>query len=1037
MMRLKLELFGPVRAWRGGQEMALGSAQRRALLAILALKANQVITRSELIDAVWGEKAPASASGSIYTYVSSLRSALDPERTHGGAAEVLTSSGPGYCLRVDAESIDVVRFERLRERARLCQRANDFPGALAALESALSLGEDEPLAGLPGPYAAAQRERLRELRLELVERRAKIMLDMGEHQQVLAELRPFAAEHRMRDGLQSLHLLALYRCGYRDEGVQLFERLRADTVDELGIEPGSELTLRYEQIKADDPALWRGLANASRTSAAVQPPSAADDAGSFVGRSCELRSLRSALSGLATGRGTSVLLEGEPGIGKSALISAGLATATGCTVAVAGADELTRHVPLQVLLDRLDVTTNSADPRRSAVAREIRRLSLDEPPGIAAAVDLVVGLVGTLCRERPLVLVLDDLQWADDAGLELWRRLAADCAGSPLVLIGVCRPVPGRHRLNDLRRELAAGGTLVHVLKPLPDAEVRDLVAALTGAEPGPALLELTRTAAGNPLLVREIIRALAGNEAPEPAAPGARPAIPPAVLEVIGRWLGILSAAAAEVLRWAALLDRYFTRGELAAALGRPADELDDVLSEVVALGLVVRARGKLTMRHPAVREALYARTPAAIRLALHRQLAEALAEADAPVESVAFHLLAAPLPVDRWQCEWLTREIYPLAARSPLSAMRLLRRVNTATTVPAALREGFAIATARTTLWLERDLAAGAGMLATRTKDAAVVAEMRWLLAYARLVCGDVDLAAKGIKEALRDPAIPANWRGMHEALLSRTRVGWWPVCTSAPDQPVAPIPAQRTTPGLSTVDAFWLGRWEACLTELTQRLHGGPTLVKHTLGRPTALRRLSGVAAVIAAHRGRADDARAHLMSVWSLAPAGEFGADGTDFILAANALLAELQGQPELALSLLSSMLEVEDPVVCPWMPDLVRLAIDLGEHDRAKLATLLCERTPDQETAALRCRALLDADPVAALTAAARARESGNRFGEAQAMEDAAKLFADDGKPVKAEAALHAALNAYAELGAVLDAERAERRIRPEHHRTRR
>jgi hypothetical protein len=147
-----------------------------------------------------------------------------------------------------------------------------------------------------------------------------------------------------------------------------------------------------------------------------------------------------------------------------------------------------------------------------------------------------------------------------------------------------------------------------------------------------------------------------------------------------------------------------------------------------------------------------------------------------------------------------------------------------------------------------------------------------------------------------------------------------------------------------------------------------------------------------------------------------------------------LLAELQERPALAFSLLSSMLELEDPVVCPWMPDLVRLAIDLGEHDQAKLATLLCERTPGQEAAALRCRALLEDDPVAALTAAARLRRSGNRFGEAQAMEDAAGLFTGAGKPVKAAAALQVALNAYDELGAVLDAERAERRTRQGHHR---
>ncbi|KFU75337.1 SARP family transcriptional regulator [Amycolatopsis lurida NRRL 2430] len=1033
---MQLDLFGPVRAWRGGIEIALGSAQRRVLVAVLALKTNQVVTRSELIDSIWGEKPPASANGSIYTYVSSLRSALDSGRKHGGAG-MLTSSGAGYCLRVDAESIDVVRFENLRERARLCQRANDLPGALAALESALSLSRDEPLATLPGPYAATQRERLRELHLEVVERRAKIMLDGGKHQAILTELSPIAADHPMREGLQSLRLLALYRCGRRDEALQLFERLRTKTVDALGIEPGSELTLRYEQIKIDDPALWHRLTNAPRASVATQSSRQASDFKSFVGRSCELLSLRTAIGRLSTGAGTSVWLEGESGIGKSALISAGLSTTTGCTVATAAADELSQQSPLRVLLEGLDVTTNSPDARKSMVAREIRGLSLENRRGLDTAVGLIADLVRTLCREQPLVLVLDDAQWADSASLEVWSRLADECARSPLLLIGVSRRIPDNHRLNDLRHALTASGTLVHLLNPLAEEEVRDLVSGLLETEPGPALLDLVRAAAGNPLFVREIIHALAGNEAPEPAGPGARPVIPRAALDAISRRLGFLSAAASELLRWAALLEQFFAAEDLAVALGRPTAELDDILSEVVALGLVVRARGKLTFKHPIVREALYARTPAAIRLALHRQLAEALSEAGAPVESVAFQLLATPGPVDKWQCEWLAREIYSLASASPLSAMRLLQRVNTSNSIPAALRESFAIATARTKLWLERDLAAGAGMLAKRSKDVGVIAEMRWLVAYSRLVCGSVDQAAKAVKEALHDHATPANWRRMHEALLSRTRVGWWPVCTANPDERTVPVSAQWATSEGSTVDAFWLGQWDACLAELATRLRGGPSLAKHMLGRPMALRRLSGVAAVIAAHRGRPDDARAHLMSVWALAPAGEFGADGTDFLLAANASLAELRGEPELAFGLLSSMLEFEDSTVCPWMPDLVRLAIDLEKHDQAKTATLLCERITGQEITALRCRALLDDDPIAALSAAAQSRQSGNRFAEAQAMEDAASLLAVCGKPAEAAAALHAALNAYDEMGALLDAERAERRVEHGRRRARR
>lgn len=1025
-MRLQVDLFGPVRAWRGGEEVVLGSAQRRTLLAVLALQANQVVTRSELIDAIWGEKAPASANGGIYTYVSSLRSALDPDRPRHEATEVLASSGPGYCLRVDAESIDVVRFENFRERARVCQRGHDISGALTALDNALDLFRDEPMAGLPGPFAATHRERLRELRLEVIERRAKIMLDAGEHQKVLDEIRSIAVAHPMHEGLQSLNLLALYRCGQRTEALRIFEDLRTATIDELGIEPGLDLTTRYEQIKADDPQLWRAQTISPRVSVMTRPPQL-ERPTLFLGRSWELTTIRAAVSRLLDGRGSSLWLEGEPGIGKSELISAGLANAMGCGVVRACADELSQRIPLQLFLDGLDVTANSPDTRRQSVARAARQISPDDDEAVAAVVDRVVDLVVRLCRERPMVLVTDDMQWADPTSLEVWYRLATECAGLPLLLIGVCRRMPGDHRLTELRAKISTTGTRVHKLCPLSENEVSDLVARLTGAIPGSALLELARTAAGNPLFVRDIISALDGDEPPEPETAGGRSAIPRAALEAISRRLDFLSGAASELLRWAALLDKSFTREDLAAALGRPAGELDHVLGEVAAIGLVVRARGKLAFRHPVVREALYARTPTAIRLALHRQLAEALADAGAPVDRVAFQLLAAPMPVDKWFCEWLAREVYNLAPRAPLSTMRLLRRVNTSGIVPSDLREVFRIATARIMLWLERDLTSEAGQVAAQTKNPDVVAEMRWLLAYSRLSHGNADQASKGIGEALQEKSTPANWRTMHEALLSRAQVGWWPIGRT--DEPIASIPVQRTMPRPSATDSYWLGRWDAPLAELTRRLGGGATLARHSLGRPMALRQLSCVVAMIAAHRGQPQDARTHLTSIWAMTPAGELGTDGTDFMLATNALLAETQNRKAVAFGLLASMLEFEDGIVCPWMPSLVRLAVELHEHDHAKRATLLCERIPGQEAAALRCRAILEDDPFPALTAATHLRRFGNRFGEAQAMEDAAALFARSGRPVKAAAALRIALNGYDDLGAVLDVQRAKQRVK--------
>ncbi|WP_410586402.1 BTAD domain-containing putative transcriptional regulator [Amycolatopsis sp. lyj-23] len=700
-MSLQLDLFGPVRARWDGEEVELGPAQRRTLLAVLAFRANQVVTRSELIDAIWGDEAPVSAHGIIYTYVSSLRSTLGPGRTDRGATAVLASSGPGYCLRVEAESIDVVRFENLRDQARSRLLRRDVAGALSALEEALELSHDEPMAGLGGPYLETQRERLKELRLEVVERRAGILLDRGEHQRVLAELTPLAAAHPAREDLLRLQLLALYRCGRRSEAMSLFERLRSATVDEFGIEPGAELTARYEQIRTDDPALWHRQVMTPRTQATARIARTARQA-PFVGRSRELSTIGTAIRRLADGRGSSVWIEGEPGIGKSALVNAALANAGACVVVHAEADQLAQHSVLQAVLDCLRVATHPADVRRREVVRTARNLAGADESALALASSLVVQLVRDLCRERPLILVMDDLQWSDPADLEVWLHLAHAADRLPLLLIGVSRRLPPCHRLGHLRARIDRTRTQVHHLAPLDCQEVHGLLTGLTGAVPGPALLALSRAAAGNPLFLRDLVDAVDDDEPPGVVAAEGPPRIPRLTLQTVCRRLGYLTTDAFELLRWAALLARSFTKDDLATALGTSTAELAPVLAEVVAAGLVESEQGRLTFRHPVVREALYARTSPAIRLALHRQLAEAFADAGAPVEHVTFQLLAAPIPADNWFCAWLARHVHQLASRSPLVALRLLRRATSSGVIPAESRERLRTSAARVTRYL-----------------------------------------------------------------------------------------------------------------------------------------------------------------------------------------------------------------------------------------------------------------------------------------------------------------------------------------------
>jgi len=1028
-MRLQVDLFGPVRARRGDEELTLGSAHRRTLLAVLAFHANQAVSRSELIDAIWDDRLPTSASGSIYTYVSSLRTVLEPERSQRGAAEVLTSSGPGYCLRLDPEAIDVVRFENLRERGRQFQREGDFAGAVTALDAALGLYREEPLSGLAGPYAVRQRARLEELRLDVVERRARLLLDLGDHAKAVDEVSPFARQYPMREGLQALVLLALYRCGRREDALRAFERLRAGTIELLGTEPGTELTARYEQIKADAPALWHPLNDVPHAATVTRSPRL-ERPEVFVGRAREVAVIRAAVSDVKRGHGGSLWFEGEPGIGKSAVVAAGLHGVSGCRIGAAAADAVNQGDPLEVVLQCLDLGAGAAATRRADAVAAARHVRHDDPRTLARAVDQLAALAAKWCQEGALVLVADNLHRADPASLEAWKRLEAETRRLPLLLIGLCRRVPGRPELDRVRGELLAAHTRLHTLQPLPECDVRDLVAGLVGSAPGAALLDLGRTAAGNPRYLRDVIEALDGEDVPAGGSE-LRPAIPAAAGIVLNQRLSFLTVPAAEALRWAALLDETFSPLDLAAALDRPA-RLDDLLAELQAAGLLVLSRGKLGFRHPAIRQALYAKMPGSIRVALHRQLAEALDDAGAPVERVAAQLLAAPSPVDLWFHDWLARELCTLAPRSPMAAVRLLHQANTSimsSTVPVTSREALTVATTRLMFWLGRPLTGEPGQVAARTANPEVAAELRWLMSCSLYRGGDARRAVEVIDEAMRTAHLPPAWRTLHGALRSRIQRddGRSP---ASGQPPVPPIPVQRAGDGLSAAEAYRLGLWQVPLDELTRTLCSGPAVAAGTLGRPTVLRQLSGVAALIAAHRGRAADASTHLVSAWAQAEAEETADDGTDFMLAASAALAERENQSEYAFDLFSSMLELEDAAYCGWMPTLVRLATELGEHDHAKFATLLCERTPGQEIAALRCRAILDDDPTAALTAAAHLRAAGSVLGLAESMEDAAVLFGRKGKAVQAATALRTALRGYDGLGAVWDAQRARRRTRP-------
>ncbi len=277
-MALRVGVLGPVMAWYGDQELPVGQPRQQAVLGILAMRANRVISRGELVDAVWGQDPPASAEGGIYTYVAGLRRVIEPNRSLRGPGRVLVSSGAGYVLHLVPGQPDAVAFEQDLGRARQLRKAGDAAGAVSALNSALSLwrqlrkagdaaGAVSALnsalslwrgiafAGVPGPFAETERVRLGELRSAAAEERADVLLSLGRHEEVVPDLTAMVADHPLRERMRGLLMVALYRCGRQAEALRVYAEGRRVLAEELGIDPGGDLSRIHQQVLTMDPAL--------------------------------------------------------------------------------------------------------------------------------------------------------------------------------------------------------------------------------------------------------------------------------------------------------------------------------------------------------------------------------------------------------------------------------------------------------------------------------------------------------------------------------------------------------------------------------------------------------------------------------------------------------------------------------------------------------------------------------------------------------------------------------------------------------------
>jgi DNA-binding CsgD family transcriptional regulator len=506
----------------------------------------------------------------------------------------------------------------------------------------------------------------------------------------------------------------------------------------------------------------------------------------FVGRGEELDLLRGLLTGVVAGVGGSVLVDGEQGIGKTTLLRHALSAAGDrCRVAWAAADELGQQFPLGLMAEcfgQQGQLAAAGEEARLGRGRGSHHVLAGDP--VLAGVERMLELADRLCAAGPLVVVAEDLQWADEASVLVWHQLSRAARQAPLLLVGSLRSAPGRDDLAQLRRGVAARGGHLVTLGPLATPEVIDLVGRVAGGETGDGLAKLAERAGGNPLYARELADALVRGDqvrvtdgVAELTGPAADVRVPVSLADVISTRLASLSESAVAALRWAAVLGQEFSVIDLQVVTGRTTGDVFELVAEAVAAGVAAEAAGpRMRFRHGLIHDALYRGMPASLRSALHFQAARALADAGALPERVAAHLVAAPDATDRWVQDWLVKAAPILAYRAPQVTGDLLRRGLGQPTIDDQERELLEALLVRVEFLLLHDEeveSVGYQVLA-RTRDPDRAAEIAWLVAYTVMRRARPGDAASMVEQALARPGLSGVHAARLNALYAITLVG-----------------------------------------------------------------------------------------------------------------------------------------------------------------------------------------------------------------------------------------------------------------------
>jgi DNA-binding SARP family transcriptional activator len=666
-----LRILGPVQVWRGDQRLALGGPRQLALLAFLVLQANRAVSKDAIVDAVWGS-ARSDADNRVRMAIARLRKSLEP--LTGDTGPWLQTVSGGYLLSIPPGELDADAFDRAVRSGIHALETGAAAQAADILSEALALWRGPPLAEVGfEDFAQAEIRRLEELRMRALEARIDVELQLGRHAELIGELESLLlGQGSTNERLAAQLMLALYRCGRQADALDVYHRVRTALASGLGLDPGPALRALQVEIleQAASLEMSRDLAESTRD---VEPVPIVEaplpirlrphGPSLFADRRRERDALARILSEAANLGPRAVFLTGEPGIGKTRLASEFAEQARGGGVLVlAGRCDDGLSLPYQPFVEALEHLVAHA-PRAlleghvaeygESVARLVPALAgrtagatpvTAEPSEFERYVlfRAIEGLLSAVAANQPVLLVIEDLHWADQPTLTLLRRLLSSPRPSAMVILSTCRvdgigqDQPVRELLADLHRE---PNVLRLDLTGLDVADVVELVRGIADTPPGiadAALADALKTTTnGNPFFITELVRGLAETGAlvtehgrlrmSDGADPAAR--LPLSISETLARRLRRIDADTRHCLGVAAVMGEEFDLDLVTelVEVSSPLDAVEIAVRDAILIPMPGRP-ARYRFAHQLMQRYLYGELGPGRQAELHRKVALAL---------------------------------------------------------------------------------------------------------------------------------------------------------------------------------------------------------------------------------------------------------------------------------------------------------------------------------------------------------------------------------------------------------------------------